>query len=143
MKNTCLKVVTFGVYDMFHFGHLRLFRNIKKQFGEESFLTVCVQSSDFILKYKPESKIFYSTEERVEMIKNIRCVDEVKIYENIFPDITEVEFDVWVKGPDQEHKGFQDAIKWCNENNKEVFIMPRTEGISSSYIKTMVQDLEK
>ena len=143
MKNTSKRIITFGVFDMFHFGHLNLFKNIKKQFGQDSFLIVCVQSSECILKYKPNSKILYSTEERVNMVKNIKLVDDVKIYDDIDVDIKQVDFDVWVKGPDQEHAGFQKAIEYCKNNNKEIFIMKRTEGISSTYIKNIVSDLEK
>ncbi|WP_413853486.1 adenylyltransferase/cytidyltransferase family protein [Candidatus Ruminimicrobium bovinum] len=142
MKNTSKRIITFGVFDMFHFGHLNLFKNIKKQFGHDSFLIVCVQSSECILKYKPNSKILYSTEERVKMVKNIKLVDDVKIYDDIDIDIQQIDFDVWVKGPDQEHSGFQKAIEYCKQNNKEIFIMNRTEGISSSYIKNIVGDFK-
>jgi glycerol-3-phosphate cytidylyltransferase len=65
MKNTAKKIVTFGVFDMFHFGHLQLFQNIKKEFGQDSFLIVCVQSTENIVKYKPQNQVFYSTEDRV------------------------------------------------------------------------------
>ena len=134
MKNTGLKVITFGVFDMFHFGHLCLFENIKKKFGENCFLIVCVQDSEKILKYKPDSKIFYTTEERVRMIKNLKCVDDIDV------DIKQASFDVWVKGPDQSHQGFINATEWCNENGKQVVTMPRTEGISSSYLKKLISD---
>jgi cytidyltransferase-like protein len=137
MKNTNIKVVTFGVFDVFHYGHLRLFKNIKKAFGEDCFLTVCVQDGDTILKYKPNAKVVYSTEERIEIIKSLKCVDDVKIYSDIDVDIKDVYFDVWVKGPDQIHEGFQRAIQWCKENNKVVQEIHRTEGISSSFLKTV------
>lgn len=143
MKNTSKRIVTFGVFDMFHFGHLNLFKNIKKQFGYDCFLTVCVQSSECILKYKPNSQILYSTQERVDMIKSIKLVDDVKIYDDIDVDIKQIDFDVWVKGPDQEHAGFLKAINYCKQNNKEIFIMNRTTGISSTYIKNIVCDLEE
>lgn len=38
------------------------------------------------------------------------------------------------------HEGFQRAIKWCEENEKEVVKLPRTPGICSSNIKN---ELEK
>ena len=141
MKNTVKKYITFGVFDLFHFGHLKLFTRIKEQFGEDSFLIVCVQSSENILKYKPKNKILYSTAERVQMIKSLKCVDEVKIYDDIDEDIKQVEFDVWIKGPDQCHEGFQNAMKWCDENNKEYVVLERTDGISSTFIKNMISDL--
>lgn len=143
MKNSSLRVVTFGVFDMFHFGHLRLFENIKNKFGTDCFLIVCVQSTENILKYKPKNKIFYNTEERVRMIKNLKCVDDVMIYDDVDTDIKEVNFDIWVKGPDQIHQGFQNALEWCKENDKIVHVIPRTEGISSTYIKNIVSDFEK
>ena len=40
------KVITYGVFDFFHFGHLRLLKNIKTYFNEDIFLTVFVQDSD-------------------------------------------------------------------------------------------------
>lgn len=48
------KVLTVGVFDYFHYGHLKLFNNAKN-FGE--YLIVAVQDSDFILKYKPNGSI--------------------------------------------------------------------------------------
>lgn len=56
------KILTFGVYDYFHLGHLRLFKQCK-QYGD--YLIVAIQNSDYILKYKPDAKIMYSNEERV------------------------------------------------------------------------------
>ena len=142
MQNTSKKIVTFGVFDLFHFGHLKLFLKIKEQFGQDCFLIVCVQSSEKILKYKPKNQILYSTKERVDMIKALKCVDEVKIYDDIDEDIKQVDFDIWVKGPDQIHQGFQDAMKWCDENNKKYVILQRTQGISSTYVKNLVTDIE-
>ena len=48
------KVVTFGVYDYFHLGHLRLFKNAKN-LGD--WLIVAVQDGDYILKTKPDAKV--------------------------------------------------------------------------------------
>ncbi len=142
MRNTNKRIITFGVFDMFHFGHLNLFKNIKEHFGKDTFLIVCVQSSEYIKKYKSNTNILYSTQERVDMIKNIKLVDDVKIYNEINIDIEQIDFDVWVKGPDQIHSGFQKAIDYCKKNNKEIYIMKRTDGISSSYIKSIIGNLK-
>ena len=71
------KILTFGVYDYFHLGHLRLFKQCK-QYGD--YLIVAIQNSDYILKYKPDAKIMYSNEERVEMISALgkRCMKQGK-----------------------------------------------------------------
>ena len=76
------------------------------------------------------------------MVKSIKLVDDVKIYNDVDLDIKQIEFDVWVNGCDQNHTGFQKATEYCKQNNKEVFVMDRTEGISSTYIKNMIEDLE-
>ena len=126
------KVLTFGVYDYFHLGHLRLFERAKK-LGD--YLIVAVQDGDFILKYKPNAKIMYTTAQRIDMISALRVVDEVITYENVDESIQKVDFDIFVIGGDQNHAGFQRAVKWCVENGKEVIRLERTPGICSSDIK--------
>ena len=61
------KVLTVGVYDLLHIGHVNLFRRAR-ELGD--MLTVAVQSSDVVLKYKPNAKLIYSTEERMYMVKS-------------------------------------------------------------------------
>ena len=61
------KVLTVGVYDLLHKGHVELFRRAK---GLGDYLIVAAQDSDFILKYKPTAKVLNSTEDRKYMIKS-------------------------------------------------------------------------
>lgn len=130
------KVLTFGVYDMLHIGHILLFKRIKDMFlDEDCCLIVAVQDSDFILKYKPNTEMVYNTEERLFMVKSIRYVDDVVVYRDVDSDIKNIDFDVFVKGPDQCHDGFQRAVHWCDSVGKQVITMPRTEGISSTLLK--------
>lgn len=74
------KVVTFGVYDYFHLGHLRLFKNAKN-LGD--WLIVAVQDGDYILKTKPDAKVMYTTEQRKELVSALRVVDEVVSYTDV------------------------------------------------------------
>lgn len=129
-------ILTVGVYDMLHIGHILLFKRAK-ELGDR--LIVAVQDGDVILKYKPGTKMVYTTEERVYMVSCIKYVDEVVAYRDVDKDIQHFDFDVFAKGPDQVHEGFQRAVRWCKENNKEVVVIPRTEGISS----TMLRDYSK
>ena len=129
MKRT---VLTVGVYDMLHIGHILLFKRAK-ELGDK--LIVAVQDSDVILKYKPGTKMVYTTEERMYMVSSIRYVDEVIVYRDVDIDIQDMEFDIFAKGPDQIHKGFQRAVRWCEDNGKEVVVIPRTEGISSTMLR--------
>lgn len=129
-------ILTFGVYDMLHIGHILLFKHAKELYpNEECRLIVAVQDSDSILKYKPGTKMVYSTEERLYMVSTIRYVDEVMTYKDVDTDIRTIQFDVFAKGPDQVHQGFQNAMEWCEKNGKEVVVIPRTEGISSSLLR--------
>ncbi|MGN0786374.1 MAG: adenylyltransferase/cytidyltransferase family protein [Christensenellales bacterium] len=57
------KVITFGVFDYFHFGHLRLIENASK-YGD--YLIVAVQDEAYIKKYKPNTDILYSAEQMAE-----------------------------------------------------------------------------
>ena len=126
------KVVTFGVYDYFHLGHLRLFKRARA-LGD--YLIVAVQDSDFILKTKPNAKVLYTTDERKELVGALRPVDEVVSYTDVDVTIKTLDFDIFAIGEDQNHAGFQRAIKWCEENGKQVVRMKRTPGICSSEIK--------
>lgn len=129
-------ILTFGVYDMLHIGHILLFKHAKELFpDEECRLIVAVQDGDFILKYKPEAKMVYTTEERMFMVSAVRWVDEVVTYQDVDVDIQKIDFDVFAKGPDQQHAGFQRAVAWCEAHGKKVVTIPRTEGISSTMLR--------
>lgn len=129
-------ILTFGVYDMLHIGHILLFKHAKELYPNETCrLIVAVQDGDFILKYKPNTKMIYTTEERLFMVGSVRWVDEVVTYQDVDVDIQKITFDVFAKGPDQLHAGFQRAIEWCKTHGKEVVVIPRTEGISSTMFR--------
>jgi glycerol-3-phosphate cytidylyltransferase len=129
------KVLTFGVYDLLHIGHILLFKHAKEK-GD--FLIVAVQDGGYIQKYKPNAKIINTTDERRMMVASIRFVDEVVTYKDVDKDIVNLDFDVFAIGPDQNHEGFQKAIEWCKANGKEVMVIPRTEGISSSLLREFI-----
>lgn len=132
------KVLTVGVFDLLHIGHVELFKKARA-LGDH--LTVAVQDSDVILQYKPGAKMLYTTEERCYMVKAIRYVDEVIVYRGVDDIVKEADFDIFAKGPDQNHAGFQAAVKWCEEHGKQVVILPRTEGISSSWLKEEIKKM--
>ena len=125
-------VLTFGVYDMLHIGHILLFKRAK-EYGDK--LIAAVQDGEVILKYKPNTRVIYTTEERLYMVSTIRYVDEAVLYRDVDVDVKNIDFDVLVLGEDQNHAGFQRAIEWCRENGKEVVRLPRTEGISSTLLR--------
>lgn len=130
------KVLTVGVFDLLHIGHVELFRKAKA-LGD--YLIVAVQDSNYVLQYKPGANLVYSTEERCYLVSAIRYVNEVVVYREVGDIVREVDFDIFAKGPDQSHAGFQHVVNYCTENGKEVVIMPRTEGISSSELKNLIR----
>ena len=127
------KILTFGVYDFFHIGHLKLFEQCKQH---ADYLVVAVQDGDYILKFKPNAKVLYSTEERVDLIKALRIVDEVFVYKTVCIDVLEnIDFDILALGEDQRGERFEVVEKWCNKQGKRVVRLKRTPGICSSDIK--------
>lgn len=127
------KILTFGVYDYFHIGHLRLFEQCKK-YGD--YLIVAVQDGNYILKFKPDAKVMYSTQERVDMVQALRVVDEVVVYETVgIAALEKIEFDILALGEDHVGGRFDVITGWCREHGKEIVRLKRTPGICSSEIK--------
>lgn len=127
------KILTFGVYDYFHIGHLRLFEQCKKY---ADYLIVAVQDGNYIRKFKPNAQILYSAQERTDMVSALRVVDEVIIYQVIGEEfLKQIDFNILALGEDQTEERFDKAAKWCEENGKRVVRLKRTPGICSSEIK--------
>ena len=131
-----MKVLTFGVFDLLHVGHVELFRRARN-LGD--CLMVAVQDDDSVEKYKPGSRPVLTTADRLCLVKAIRYVDEVAVYRDVDRFVIQVDFDILVTGPDQTHAGFQRAIAWCREHGKQTVVLPRTEGVSSSSLKNIIR----
>lgn len=127
-----MKVLTVGVFDYFHYGHLKLFERARA-LGD--YLIVAVQEDSEIHKTKPEANIMYSTAQRMEIVGAIRYVDQVVPYTQVDETIKGIDFDIFAIGQDQTHAGFQRAKQWCLENGKQVIMLERTPNICSSDIK--------
>ena len=127
------RILTFGVFDYLHLGHLRLFKQCKNY---ADYLIVAVQDENWVLKFKPTVQLMYSTEERVEMLEALRVVDEVYVYDTVSPETCEgLDFDILALGEDHKGERFNSVCRWCELHGKEVVRLKRTEGISSSSIK--------
>ena len=129
-----MKILTFGVFDYFHLGHLRLFKQCKQY---ANYLIVAVQNGDYIIRYKPDADILYTTDERVEILESIKEVDEVYVYNICNEEIlSDIEFDILALGEDHIGERFDRMVLWCKQHGKSIVRLKRTEGISSSIIKT-------
>lgn len=129
-------VLTVGVYDLLHFGHFELFRRCKELAGDGGKLIVAVQRDEVVTKYKPLARLVYDWDTRAKMIRALRYVDEVVPYTDVDESIKSIKFDTFVTGPDQIHAGFQRAMKWCVDNGRESVVLSRTDGISSSQLRS-------
>ena len=138
LQDNMKTVLTIGVFDLLHIGHVELFRKARA-LGDR--LVVAVQDSDYILKYKPEAKTVGSTEERAYMVKAVKYVDDIVIYTDAETVMDLCDFDILAAGPDQNHSGFQKLFSWCRANGKQVVILPRTDGISTTELKEHIKAL--
>lgn len=127
-----MKVLTVGVFDYFHYGHLKLFERAKA-LGD--YLIVAIQEDAEIHKTKPDAVMMYTTAQRMEMVGALRYVDQVIPYTQVDETIQNVDFDIFAIGEDQTHPGFQRAKQWCLDNGKQVILLTRTPNICSSAIK--------
>lgn len=126
------KVITYGTFDLLHWGHINLLKRAKA-LGD--YLVVAISTDEFNdLKNK---KAYHSFENRKMILEAIRYVDEVipeNTWEQKKDDIIREEIDIFVMGDDWEGK-FDELAEYC-----DVVYLPRTIGISTSMIK---KDLTK
>ncbi len=126
------RVITYGTYDLLHWGHVRLLKRAKA-LGD--YLIVAL-STDAINEFKGK-KAYHNYEERKMMLEALRYVDLVipeADWEQKRDDIVKYQVDVFAIGDDWEGK-FDYLKELC-----EVVYLPRTEGVSTTKIK---EDLEK
>ena len=122
------RVITYGTYDLLHYGHINLLRRAK-QLGD--YLIVALSTDQFNSKEKMK-KTYFSYEERKSMLEAIRYVDLVipeESWEQKRIDVKKYNADVFVIGNDWEGK-FDFLKDLCT-----VIYLPRTEEISTSKIK--------
>ena len=99
-------------------------------------MIVAVQDGEYILKFKPDANVLYSTGERVELLSSLKIVDKVLVYDTVCVDtIKKIDFDILALGEDHKGQRFDEIEQWCIENNKKIVRLKRTPGICSSDIK--------
>ncbi len=120
-------LLTYGTFDMFHIGHLRLLKRLKKKCD---YLIVGVSTDDFNqLKGK---KTLISYKQRKQILESIKYVDKViaeKNWEQKVNDIKKYDVDVFAMGDDWKGK-FDELNKYC-----KVKYLKRTKHISTTQLK--------
>ncbi|ATO56651.1 glycerol-3-phosphate cytidylyltransferase [Lactiplantibacillus argentoratensis] len=121
------RVITYGTFDLLHWGHVRLLERASL-LGD--YLIVATSTDEFnSLKHK---EAYHSFEHRKYILEAIRYVDKVipeTSWDQKIDDVKKYNIDTFVMGDDW--KGQFDFLKdYC-----EVVYLPRTDGISTSKIK--------
>ena len=122
------RVITYGTFDLLHYGHINLLRRAKA-YGD--YLIVVVSSDEFNLKEK-NKKCYFNYEIRKQLVEAVRYVDLVipeESWNQKISDIYEYHVDTLVMGDDW--KGKFDYLK----EHCEVVYLPRTPEVSTSQIK--------
>lgn len=123
-----VKVITYGTYDLLHYGHIRLLERAKA-LGD--YLIVGVTADDFD-RQRGKINVQQTLEERVAAVKETGIADKIIIEEyegQKIDDIKRYGVDIFTVGADWE--GYFDYL---NEYCKVVYL-PRTEGVSSSELR--------
>ena len=122
------KVITYGTYDLFHYGHRRLLERAKA-LGD--YLIVGVTTDNFDLE-RGKMSTCNNVMERIEAVKATGLADQIVIEEykgQKIDDIQKYGVDIFAIGSDWE--GYFDYLKeYC-----KVIYLPRTEGISSTQLR--------
>lgn len=122
------RVITYGTFDLLHYGHINLLRRAK-ECGD--YLIVALSTDEFNWNEK-QKKSYFSYEQRKQLVEAIRYVDLVipeKTWKQKISDIVEYHVDIFVMGDDW--KGKFDFLK----EQCQVVYLPRTPEISTTQIK--------
>ena len=121
------KVITFGTFDVFHVGHLRILERART-YGCTLIVGISTDRLNIEKKGRPP---VYEQEERLEIIAALRCVDEAFYEESLELKekyIVDHSADVLVMGDDWEGK-FDSLSRIC-----EVIYLTRTPAISTTEV---------
>lgn len=122
------KVITYGTYDLLHYGHIRLLERAKA-LGD--YLIVGVTAEDFD-KARGKINVQQSLMERIEAVKKTGIADEVIVEEyegQKIDDILRYDVDIFAIGSDWIGK-----FDYLNEYCKVVYL-DRTQGVSSTELR--------
>ncbi len=127
------KIITFGTFDVFHVGHLRILERARA-YGDE--LVVGVSTDRLNIEKKGRAPV-YDQHERIEIIAALRCVDATFLEDSLELKreyVLNQNANVLVMGNDWEGK-FDELGDIC-----EVVYFPRTPSVSTTEIIEKIRD---
>lgn len=122
------RVITYGTFDLLHYGHINLLRRAK-ELGD--YLIVALSTDEFNLEKGKKS--YFSFEKRKQLLESIRYVDLVipeTSWDQKINDVHEFRVNTFVMGDDWLGK-----FDFLENEGVEVVYLPRTPEISTSQIK--------
>lgn len=135
--------MTVGTFDLYHWGHVNLFRQAKEQ-GD--YLIVGVNTDDFVERFKGKRPVMGFFERMVPIV-GCAWVDEVIAnygQETLRPLIRDFRPDKLVVGDDWRTKDYVAQTKltpeYLEEHKCELVYVPYTKGISTTAIKERLRD---
>ena len=130
-------VFTNGCFDILHAGHIDLLKRAKS-LGTK--LIVGINSDESVRQIKGASRPFISENERAEILRGLKSVDEVLIFSEPTPEkiISEIKPDILVKGGDWKIEEIIGA-DFVLQNGGEVYSLPLKDDYSSSKIVKKIQ----
>ena len=126
------KIITYGTFDLLHIGHINLLKRAKNM-GD--YLIVAISTDEF--NANKNKTAHYPYEHRKTIVEAIKYVDEVipeNTWDQKITDIKNNDIDIFVMGHDWQGE-FDYLNDYC-----EVIYLPRTEGISTTKIKSDLKD---
>ena len=124
-----IKVITYGTYDLLHYGHLRLLERAKK-LGDYLIVGITSDSYD---QNRGKINVQQTLAERIAAVKATGLADQIIVEEyegQKIDDIKRYGVDIFTVGSDWEGK-FDYLNDYC-----KVIYLDRTEGISSTKIRS-------
>ncbi len=131
---------TTGVFDMFHIGHLNILHRAKAQCNR---LIVGVSTDDIVRTYKGKTPII-PFEERIEIVKAVRYVDEVVPQTSMdkFEAWERIKFDALFHGADWKGSNmYNEIVRKLEKVGVDVVFLPHTDGISSTILSEVLHRL--
>ena len=129
-----LKVITYGTYDMLHYGHINL---LKRAINLGDYLIVGITADDFD-KARGKINVKQSLIERIEAVKSTGLADKIIVEEyegQKIDDICKYDIDIFTIGSDWSGK-FDYLKEYC-----KVVYLERTQGVSSSKLRTQERNI--
>ena len=131
-------IITFGTYDLLHYGHIKLFENIKKKYPNSK-LIVGV-SSDELNVQKKNRKPITTLSQRLYMVNSIKYVDDIFIEESLEKKAEYCDrYNAKILIMGDDHIGRFDDLITKSKSITNVIYLPRTPEVSSSEIISLIK----